>query len=187
MNRNKYDRTKWYTINEATLAAALGCTSEQSVPIDATPSPDGDQDTLSQSLEEEKREKKEPEVSSSGHREEEHSLPEDTPPVAAESNQGDGPELSDHRSEHKQHHIIQQNQAKEETPTMTQTIATSALTTRQQTCPHPSYEIAVLSGGIVLCNRCYALLNDGGTTARCGDTDVKTIEGGIQTVDPFAA
>jgi hypothetical protein len=108
-------------------------------------------------------------------------------PIVAENNQDSGTDQPEQMSENKHMEIIQQDQAKEETPTMTKTASTPARTLRQQTCPHPSYEIASLSGGIVLCNRCYGLLDDGGTTAPCGDTDGKTIEGGIQTVDPFAA
>ena len=61
MSRNTYDRTKWYTINDEKLAEALGSTTGQSVPLEATPSPHDDQDNVSPSLEEEKRDKKEPE------------------------------------------------------------------------------------------------------------------------------
>jgi len=60
LNRNKYDRTRWYTINADMLAAQLGCTSEQNVPMDAPSSPLLDRDNVSPSLEEEEREKEEP-------------------------------------------------------------------------------------------------------------------------------
>jgi hypothetical protein len=61
MSRNTYDRTKWYTINDAALQEALGCTTGQNVPLEGTPCPPHEADTLSPSLEEEIREKKEPE------------------------------------------------------------------------------------------------------------------------------
>ena len=58
LSRNTYDRTKWYTINDATLQEALGSTSGQSVPLEGTASPHDEADKVSPSLEEEIREKK---------------------------------------------------------------------------------------------------------------------------------
>ena len=75
MSRNTYDRTKWYTINDEKLAEALGSTTGQSVPLEGTACPHHDQDTVSPSLEEEKREKKEPEGEVAIGVEEEDSLP----------------------------------------------------------------------------------------------------------------
>jgi hypothetical protein len=84
LSRNTYDRTKWYTINDEKLQEALGSTTGHSVPLEGTDSPHHEEDTVSPSLEEEKREKKEPEgVSTGAGEEDEESLPAASPSPAA--------------------------------------------------------------------------------------------------------
>jgi hypothetical protein len=187
MSRNKYDRTRWYTLNDAKLAEALGCTWGQSVPIDAPPCPPQDPDTLSPSLEEEKREKEDADFSAVLGREEETSQPPDPLPAAAAHTQDGSPEpaepaeqtsshspatVTDHTPVADTQEQAGETAAKEETPTtaITETKTEGTATTqsppvlphRQHTCSHPLLEIVHLSEGIIVCNHCYALLDGAG-------------------------
>jgi hypothetical protein len=142
MSRNTYDRTKWYTINDEKLQEALGCTTGQSVPLEGTPGPHHEEDTVSPSLEEEKREKKEPEGEIALGVEDEDRLAQnpqvetvDTPPAdAAPPRPVDEPEATDTRA-------IQVEP-----------------TEKQQACPHPFAEVITLTGGITICNHCFGLV-----------------------------
>ena len=152
MSRNTYDRTKWYTINDEKLQEALGCTTGQSVPLEGTPGPHDDQDNVSPSLEEEKREKKEPEGEVAIGVEEEDSLPPqpqvetvDTPPAEAVPPCPVGAAPS---------RPVAEPQAQ-----VTDTPAVQiALTAKQQACPHPFAEVVTLTGGIAICNHCFGLV-----------------------------
>ena len=150
MSRNTYDRTKWYTINDEKLAEALGSTSGQSVPLEGTACPHDDQDIVSPSLEEEKREKKEPEGEVAIGVEEEDSLPPqpqvetvDTPPAEAAPPCPVGAAPS---------HTVAESDA-----TDTRAVQ-SAPTAKQQACPHPFAEVVTLTGGIAICNHCFGLV-----------------------------
>ncbi|HZC02192.1 MAG TPA: hypothetical protein VE844_12800 [Gammaproteobacteria bacterium] len=151
MSRNTYDRTKWYTINDEKLQEALGCTTGQSVPLEGTASPHHHEDTVSPSLEEETREKKEPEgAHMCKGQEDEDQLPaqpqaatvdttpaEAAPPCpvgAAPSRPVAEPEATDTRA------------------------VQSALTEKQQACPHPFAQVVTLTGGITICNHCFGLV-----------------------------
>jgi DNA-binding PadR family transcriptional regulator len=150
MSRNTYDRTKWYTINDEKLAEALGCTTGQSVPLEGTPSPHDDQDTVSPSLEEEKREKKEPEGEIAVGVEEEDRLPAEPQAAAADTAPGDtAPQAENHTTELSvpSHAPEQPEAAKQPAPTA-----------KQQACPHPFAEVITLTGGITICNHCFGLV-----------------------------
>ena len=142
MSRNTYDRTKWYTINDERLQEALGCTSGQTVPLEGTPGPHHEEDTLSPSLEEEKREKKEPEGEIAvGVEDEDQLAPEpraetvDTPPAEA------APPCP----------VVE--------PETTDTSAVQLEPTeKQQACPHPFAEVVTLTGGVTICNHCFGLV-----------------------------
>ena len=97
---------------------------------------------MSPSLEEEKREKKEPEGEIAVRVEDKDQLaPEpraetiDTPPAeAAPPRPVDEPEATNTRA------------------------VQSTLTEKQQACPHPFAEIVTLTGGVTICNHCFGLV-----------------------------
>jgi hypothetical protein len=129
-------------INDERLQEALGCTSGQTVPLQGTPGPHHEEDTVSPSLEEEKREKKEPEGEIAvGVEDEEQLAPEprtdtvDTPPAdAAPPCPVVEPEATDTRA-------VQLEP-----------------TEKQQACPHPFAEVVTLTGGVTICNHCFGLV-----------------------------
>ena len=143
MSRNTYDRTKWYTINDERLQEALGCTTGQSVPLEGTAGPHHEEDTVSPSLEEEIREKKEPEGAHMCRGEEdEDQLPAEEPQVAV-ANIPPADEASPEH-DHGCEATDQDNRAIDVTPTA-----------KQLACPHPSSSIASPYAGFSYCRRCY--------------------------------
>jgi DNA-binding PadR family transcriptional regulator len=173
MSRNTYDRTKWYTINDAKLQEALGSTSGQSVPLEGTASPHHEADNVSPSLKEEKREKKEPEGQVTIEVAEEDSLPAEEPQAAAADTppEGAAPQAETHTTE-----IPVASQAPEEPGAATHQRAElpapsqqdpgkpgdagkTAPTEKQQACPHPFAEVVTLTGGITVCNHCFGLVS----------------------------
>jgi len=151
LSRNTYDRTKWYTLNDEKLAEALGSTTGPGVPLEGTPSPHHHEDTVSPSLEEEKREKKEPEGAHVCRgQEDEDQLPAEPQAPTAETAPGNtAPQAENHTTELSvpSHAPEQPGAAKQPAPTA-----------KQQACPHPFAEVITLTGGITICNHCFGLV-----------------------------
>jgi hypothetical protein len=174
LSRNTYDRTKWYTINDERLQEVLGSTSGQSVPIEGTPSPHHDQDTLSPSLKEEKREKKEPEGQVAIEVEEEDRLPAESQAAAADTPPaGAAPQAETHTTEipvashapekpgaatHQRAELPAPAQQDPGKPGHSKNPVATEKTEKQQACPHPFAEVVTLTGGITICNHCFGLV-----------------------------
>ena len=171
MSRNTYDRTKWYTINDERLQEALGCTTGQSVPLEGTPGPHHEEDTVSPSLEEEKREKKEPEGEVAMEVEVEDRLPAEPQAAAADTAPGDtAPQAENQTTEisvpsHAPEKPVASTHQRAELPAPSQQAPEQpgaakqpAPTAKQQACPHPFAEVVTLTGGVTICNHCFGLV-----------------------------
>jgi hypothetical protein len=107
-------------------------------------------DNVSPSLEEEKREKKEPEGEIAVGVEEEDSLPAEPQAAAADTAPGDtAPQAENQTTEISvpSHAPEQPGAAKQPAPTA-----------KQQACPHPVTQCVTFSDGITICNHCFGLV-----------------------------